>query len=59
MLNIIRGIATYIFFLSLFYLIINKIIHFFIKIENVFIISISLSIIIVFSTIRVNFKSES
>ena len=59
MLNIIRGIATYIFFLSLFYLIINKIIHFFIKIENVFIISIFLSIIIVFSTIRVNFKSES
>jgi len=57
MLNIIRGITTYIFFLAIFYSILYKLFNFFIKIENNYLslFSLLLSLLIVFRIIKVNF----
>lgn len=60
MINRIRGIATYVFFLSLFYIIINKIFLFIISVKEIYISigSIVLSFLIVCNIIKVNWSKR-
>ena len=53
-INIIRGIATYIFFIALLFLIFNFLFSIFFTSKLIDLISIILSIITVLKTLRVN-----
>ena len=53
-INIIRGIATYIFFIALLFLIFNFLLSIFFTSKLIDLISIILSIITVLKTLRVN-----